>query len=469
MATRKLASTRQILNGDYDREIYEAMARAMFVSDWADRQEEKGKTYPGMDLMDVAPPTSRDALLAARALAAAVIKDNNVKSLTDLYARALNAGGEGDARKFGHYLAMQAMGHGVSWYDDGNPEFGLKLPHFEYYSGRGRAAQKLGHASGTKMDWKPAGFASGKSDPKVVTRQFAYLSGEISLCKKHDNDKSAGIALGPVSHGLHVGECVVCEREWARKHGHAAGTKKGNARDELATINERGNGLPVAGDYVGGDDGELYRVVRILGRPETGGVGAGLRVRAQVRLANWDDCSEEDVSTCLAVLDAGHASGTKSKAAGTKLGGDVKALVERANNGKTRQLRDSAKRQLKAAGITLVRGQYGSKIGLVPAGLASGESKVAGTVLVEAAVDGLQIRRHPSGAYQVMRTPLRADAQPLYTTHSLERARAKRAALSGKGLASGTKAKRTRVKASCACSATAVVRKKSKKSAPRKK
>ncbi len=150
MATRKLASTRQILNGDYDREIYEAMARAMFVSDWADRQEEKGKTYPGMDLMDVAPPTSRDALLAARALAAAVIKDNNVKSLTDLYARALNAGGEGDARKFGHYLAMQAMGHGVSWYDDGNPEFGLKLPHFEYYSDRGRAAQKLGHASGRR-------------------------------------------------------------------------------------------------------------------------------------------------------------------------------------------------------------------------------------------------------------------------------------------------------------------------------
>ena len=174
MATRKLASTRQILNGDYDREIYEAMARAMFVSDWADRQEEKGKTYPGMDLMDVAPPTSRDALLAARALAAAVIKDNNVKSLTDLYARALNAGGEGDARKFGHYLAMQAMGHGVSWYDDGNPEFGLKLPHFEYYSGRGRVAQKLGHAAGDSTEQLRVRIAEALKWTVKETESFSF-------------------------------------------------------------------------------------------------------------------------------------------------------------------------------------------------------------------------------------------------------------------------------------------------------
>lgn len=147
MSTKKLPFTRQILSGDYDREICEAMARAMFVTDWADRMEEKGKRFPPRtELMDAAPKTSRDALQAARALSAEIIKLNNVKSLTDLLARALNAGGHGSASTFGHYLAMQAMGHGVSWYDDGNPEFGLKLPYFEYYSGRGRVAQKLGRA-----------------------------------------------------------------------------------------------------------------------------------------------------------------------------------------------------------------------------------------------------------------------------------------------------------------------------------
>lgn len=182
MATRKLPSTRMILSGDYDREIYEAMARAMFVSDWASREEEKKsfRGWNGAQLMDHAPKTSQDALLAARALAAAIIKDNNVKSLTDLYARALNAGGEGDAGKFGHYLAMEAMGDGVSWYDDGNPRFGMKLPHFEYYSGRGRVAQKLGHstgkASGHKhtntgklgFDVRPFfGPVAGKQNPKA--------------------------------------------------------------------------------------------------------------------------------------------------------------------------------------------------------------------------------------------------------------------------------------------------------------
>lgn len=159
MAARKLPSTRAILSGDYDRDIFEGMARAMYVSDWANRQEEKGISLRG-ELMDQAPATSPDARAAAKVLTQDFLKANKVKSLTDLYAMALNAGASGrksDAGTFGHYLAMQAMGHGVSWFDD-HPEFPLAVPSFEYYSGRGRVAQKLGRSSGydpnqPRKDW----------------------------------------------------------------------------------------------------------------------------------------------------------------------------------------------------------------------------------------------------------------------------------------------------------------------------
>lgn len=34
------------------------------------------------------------------------------------------------ARLFGHYVAMQSIGHGVSWFDE-HAEFDLKLPSIE--------------------------------------------------------------------------------------------------------------------------------------------------------------------------------------------------------------------------------------------------------------------------------------------------------------------------------------------------
>lgn len=44
----------------------------------------------------------------------------------------------------------------------------------------------------------------------VITYQFAYVPGTISLCTAHDSDVYAGGTLGPVSHGLHSGTCDVC-------------------------------------------------------------------------------------------------------------------------------------------------------------------------------------------------------------------------------------------------------------------
>lgn len=134
--------TKNIISGDYERQIIDAMARAMFVTTWADRMEERGLGHKlsGQKLMDIAPKTSRDALAAAKKLAAMFAKANEGASMNDLYARALNVAGKrrGDTspHSFGHYMAMEAMGHGVSWTDD-HPEFKVNIPYFEYYPGRG--------------------------------------------------------------------------------------------------------------------------------------------------------------------------------------------------------------------------------------------------------------------------------------------------------------------------------------------
>jgi len=123
----------------YDDEIREAMARAFFVDWYASEQERRQEeglkaniARGGEDWMDVAPGTSRAAKKHAREYAVKLSAANKGATLTDLYAAALNAGGTGDARTFGHYMAMQAMGHGVSWFDD-NPEFPIEVPHGEFY------------------------------------------------------------------------------------------------------------------------------------------------------------------------------------------------------------------------------------------------------------------------------------------------------------------------------------------------
>lgn len=72
---------------------------------------------------------------------------------------------------------------------------------------------------------------------------------------------------------------------------------------EICTINECGNGLPDVGDYVPGNDGNLYRVVSLDSRIQTGRPGQGNWIRATVELADWDDCDEGDESDAQAVLD----------------------------------------------------------------------------------------------------------------------------------------------------------------------
>ncbi len=438
MATRKLASTRQILSGDYDREIYEAMARAMFVSDWADRQEEKGKTYPGMDLMDVAPPTSRDALLAARALAAAVIRDNNVKSLTDLYARALNAGGKGDARKFGHYLAMQAMGHGVSWYDDGNPRFGMKLPHFEYYSGRGRVAQKLGHSTGKASghEHRSVGRVSGPFFGPVSGKQNPKAHGGYSAVEHC----SCGAKRTVNINGKHV------ERGSWGKGGSKAGHSTGKARAGLSS----GGGRRIVVTYSkttpeSVEDGDFS---------DTGWIDEeGTRFNSPAEAIRF-----------LKSEGATNPSSTHfHKGIWYSTDWSVNSYQTGEEEQRSYHLKGFNEREAKMIFDAIEKARRGGHAsGKARKGLASGsKAKAKGGHM-------LRIYDKKDATRLVRETHHTSRARALKSRDDFERRHGRHPhaidAADAKGLASGSKAKakakRTRVKASCACSATAVTRKK---------
>ena len=70
------------------------------------------------------------------------------------------------------------------------------------------------------------------------------------------------------------------------------------------TIAERGNGFPDVGDYVAGDDGEVYVVVTLDSTIHTGARGEGNWMRATVESADWSDVDDnsEPVCSCVCTL-----------------------------------------------------------------------------------------------------------------------------------------------------------------------
>jgi hypothetical protein len=116
-------------------DIFESAARALFVNAWADREEEEGRTYPGQELMEVAPETPDDARLAAASLFKSTELVNK-KQIENLYFRALKLSGKEDNEHwrdlFGHYLAMEALGHGVGLGDEFR-DHGVEVPDVTYY------------------------------------------------------------------------------------------------------------------------------------------------------------------------------------------------------------------------------------------------------------------------------------------------------------------------------------------------
>lgn len=124
-------------------EILRYMARAFFASAWANAAEEsdKGPSLSGVEIMDVLPRiTDESAYVAARTLCFDMERVNgaDIVSLFDRLCAACV--GEGDrehtAEMFGHYAAMQAMGHGVGLDDAFGPKARdtLTVPYVEFGS-----------------------------------------------------------------------------------------------------------------------------------------------------------------------------------------------------------------------------------------------------------------------------------------------------------------------------------------------
>lgn len=130
----------------------EGAARAFFVTAYADYVDEGHSTdndltdderaarlalpsaTMGADWYDYAPTTPLNAYALAGELWASLEHENKA-SVYMLAERAKEADGltdneEIDAEDFGRDLAMQAMGHGVSWFDN-HERFDLKIPHIE--------------------------------------------------------------------------------------------------------------------------------------------------------------------------------------------------------------------------------------------------------------------------------------------------------------------------------------------------
>jgi hypothetical protein len=117
---------------DMSLRFIEGAARAMFVQEWAYDEEEQGRTYWGMNLMNIAPATPVEVKYEAAALLGRLEQLNGV-SLPVLIHRAEEADGKPvDPERFGHYIALQALGHGVGWFDD-HAAFDLKVPDIEVW------------------------------------------------------------------------------------------------------------------------------------------------------------------------------------------------------------------------------------------------------------------------------------------------------------------------------------------------
>ena len=106
------------------RDIVEHMARAFFASAWADQEEESGNAQGG-EIMDRMPSAIDPAAIHATRTLAFDMARANGRNLSEIYDAAetvwIESGREGDrpfnAEMFGHYCAMQAMGHGVGLRD----------------------------------------------------------------------------------------------------------------------------------------------------------------------------------------------------------------------------------------------------------------------------------------------------------------------------------------------------------------
>jgi hypothetical protein len=139
MHAAKLAISKHIKER-VKQEILQAMAKAFFASAWADQAEDTGNSsiLSGAEIMDIMPKEiDKSAIHAANTLCMEMERHYGrpINEIFDILCK--HTEGEGDIdhtpENFGHYAAMQAMGHGVGLYDAfGKKSDAVKVPYTEF-------------------------------------------------------------------------------------------------------------------------------------------------------------------------------------------------------------------------------------------------------------------------------------------------------------------------------------------------
>ena len=117
-------------------DVEDGMAKAMFAVAWADMVEERGGSLTG-EIMNLIPEVDPAAEKKTEELVKEIEELNGRKMeeiVDDMYVREGVDPESGPAEleeSFGHYLAMQSLGHGVAWSDD-HEDHNLKLPYIEF-------------------------------------------------------------------------------------------------------------------------------------------------------------------------------------------------------------------------------------------------------------------------------------------------------------------------------------------------
>jgi hypothetical protein len=116
-------------------------SKAFFASAWAEMADECGSNVigPGVEIMDIMPDEIDPSAIHAANTLLMDIERINAKPLESLM-KIIQEKGDGDRpntiKYFGHYAAMQSMGHGVGLYDAFGSEVYnvVKMPHIEFGS-----------------------------------------------------------------------------------------------------------------------------------------------------------------------------------------------------------------------------------------------------------------------------------------------------------------------------------------------
>lgn len=112
--------------------ILKGMALAFFACAYADMADECGQSLAG-EIMDQLPDALDPGALHAATTLKMDMERLNGDDIETLYQR--HPGTTDDPREWGHYAAMQAMGHGVGLFDYGITDEQIRVPSALFDSG----------------------------------------------------------------------------------------------------------------------------------------------------------------------------------------------------------------------------------------------------------------------------------------------------------------------------------------------